>query len=386
MSLLAILFWFCVTGLFYIYAGYPMLIGFLARYFPKPVRRSTNQLSASIVISAYNEAPRLAAKLQNVLSLEGSDRIAQILIGSDGSSDHPELVIRDINDARIQLVPFSTRRGKPSILNDLVPMVTSDIIIMMDVRQRLDNQALIALLNNFSDPSVGVVSGELVFERSETDTSAAGGIDAYWRYEKWIREREGRFQSVPGATGALYAIRRELARPIPAGAALDDVLIPMQAIKQKGYRCILEPAAIMYDRPAQNSANESIRKQRTLAGCVQLLRYHPEWCLPGGHPIWWQYISHKIARLISPFLLMGSLAFAASLALTHLTYGLLLIGQVLFYILGIWGLVGKEGESRSLLFFLPRVIGIFLAMQATILAAWIKGISNSNLALWHKAD
>jgi len=385
MSLLAILFWLCISGVIYIYAGYPIMIGFFARFFSKPVRKSSNTFSASIVISIYNEAPRLAAKLKNILSSEGSSRIVQILIGSDGSNDEPERIIREVDDPRIQLIPYSTRRGKPSILNDLIPKATGDIVIMMDVRQRLDHHALTSLLDNFSDPSVGVVSGELVFERSETDSSAAGGIDAYWRYEKWIREREGRFQSVPGATGALYAVRRELVSPIPAGAALDDVLIPMQAIQCNEFRCVLDPAAVMFDRPAQNTAQESIRKQRTLAGCVQLLRYHPEWCLPGGHPIWWQFISHKIARLISPFLMLGALVFSALLAPIHPAYGWLLTGQVLFYVLGVWGLIRKEVAPKSFVYFLPRMIGIFISMQGAIVMGWGKGIRHSNLALWHKA-
>lgn len=389
MSILATLFWLCIGGVFYIYAGYPLLIGFLARWFPRPVRKSPNTLTATVIIVGYNEAPRLAGKIENILSVHGADRIQQILIGSDGSTDQPEAALAGIQDPRVKLVTFPERRGKPSVLNDLIPQATADILVLMDVRQRLHPKALQALLDNFSDPTVGVVSGELVFEQSESDTSAAQGIDAYWRYEKWIRERESRFDSVPGATGALYAIRRELAKPIPAESALDDVLIPMQAIAQS-FRCLLEPNALIFDQPSQDAAQEAIRKRRTLAGCVQLLRLHPAWCIPGGHPIWWQFSSHKIARLFSPVLLLGALAFSILLTLNHFIYGLLLAGQFLGYGLGLWGIFilssQPQGRGRFKWYLVPRICGLFCVMQITLLTAWTDGLKGTNLALWRKTS
>jgi cellulose synthase/poly-beta-1,6-N-acetylglucosamine synthase-like glycosyltransferase len=389
MSFLAIMFWLCIAGVFYIYAGYPLIIGLLARLFPKPVIKAPNEYSTSVIIAIYNESPRLDAKLRNILAVRGAERITQILVGSDGSTDQPEAVIKAINDQRIQLTLFPERRGKPSVLNDLIPNAVGDILVMMDVRQRLDDAAITSLLENFSDPSVGVVSGELIFERNESDSSAAGGVDAYWRYEKWLRDREGRFGSVPGATGALYAIRRELVNPIPAETALDDVLIPMQAITRE-YRCIFDCSAKIYDRPAQDPVSEAIRKRRTLAGCVQLLMLHPKWCLPGGHPIWWQYSSHKIARLFSPILLAAALPCSILLVSGHPIYGMILAGQIIFYILGAIGIAGKNKDqhgtsNKSGLVSLMHLIGVFLIMQGALLMGWKDGLGRKNLALWRKA-
>ena len=377
MLWLVILFWFSAAGVFYIYFGYPACIGLLARLFPKPVKKGPNNLTATVMISIYNDAPRLAAKIHKLLSIKDADRIVQILIGSDGISDQPEEAIRELHDPRIQVISFPERRGKPSVLNDLIPRATGDTLIMMDVRQRLDEQVIPALLDNFSDSAVGVVSGEMMFERDDADSSAAGSIDAYWRYEKWIRDRESRYGSVPGATGALYAIRRELAKPIPAESALDDVLIPMQAIAQ-GARCIFEPNAKIYDRPAQATAQEAIRKRRTLAGCVQLLKFYPKWILPFGHPIWWQYGSHKISRLFSPWFLM--IAFASSTALmSNPLYMTLLILQVGFYTLG-WIGHACRNAPRPL-----SLISIFIAMQITLIRAWSDALTRRNLALWSRA-
>lgn len=380
-SLMALfLFWFALFALFYIYLGYPLLIALLARrrhdgdIAALAPNGDTQSLSITIMISSYREPVALEKKLRNILSVKDSQQIQQILIGLDGTAhadDLPRI------DPRISYVPFPERRGKPSVLNDLLPMATGDILVMMDVRQRLDDGALPALLRNFANPDIGVVSGELVFEREEGDSSDASSIDAYWKLEKWLRVREGRLGSVPGATGALYAIRRELAKPIPPGSSLDDVIMPMQAIAAGG-RCIFEPAAKIYDRPAQDANREAIRKRRTLAGCAQLLRLFPRWALPGGHPIWWQFFSHKIARLFSPFMLI--LAAAANLMLiAHPLYRVFALLQAAAYVFALISLALPRAPKPL------RILGVFLKMQATLLQAWRDALTRPNLALWDKA-
>ena len=372
---MAVVFWSSVVSLFYIYLGYPILIGLIARLFPKPVARVDNTLpDISIIMSCYGELDKLAAKIENILSCDGAGRIKEILVGLDGVAPENNPVVTA--HPAVRLIPFPSRRGKPSVLNDLTPMATGDVVIMMDVRQRLDRPALIALLENFQDPTIGVVSGELVFVAEAGDSADAASIDVYWKLEKWLRTREGQFASVPGATGALYAIRRALIKPLPAGAALDDVIIPMHAIAQ-GYRCIFEPRAKMFDRPAQDAEREAVRKRRTLAGCVQLLKWYPHWMLPFGHPIWWQFGSHKIARLFSPvFLLLAAVSCAALVG--HPLYAALAVAQIAGYATATAGLLTRK---RGIV----RMAGVFLKMQGTLIQAWRDGLPAKNLALWTRA-
>jgi len=375
MIAVEILFWFSIAALFYIYLGYPLLIGLCARLFPRPVRPSISiPRTASVIISCRGEAHALPEKIRNILACDDSIMVKEILVGLDGEADLGSDPLPA--DERIQIVRFPDRRGKPAVLNDLIPRATGEILIMMDVRQRLDQAALATLRQNFADPSIGVVSGELVFEAEADGTADAASIDIYWKLEKWLRMREAAFSSVPGATGALYAIRRELAQPIPTNAALDDVLIPMQAIA-KGFRCIFEPEARIYDRPASDAAREAVRKRRTLAGCVQLLIFHPAWIFPLGHPIWWQFGSHKIARLFSPVMLIMAGVTNVMLFANPL-YAVLGMMQMVGYLAALAGLtIVRRGPLRKL--------GVFVRMQGTLLQAWRDGLSGRNLALWEKA-
>ena len=234
--LLTFLFWYSAGLIVYIYIGYPLLIWTLGHCFPLRIKKGPWSGKVSIVIAGYNEATRLGPKLDSLFRTEAAGQIAEVLIGSDGSDDNTAEMIAAYPDPRVRLISFPTRRGKPAVLDDLVPQCTSDIVILTDARQEIDRPAITRLLENFADERVGVVSGELVFRTSETDTTAAEGVGVYWKYEKFLRKSESRFRSVPGATGAFYALRRSVFRPIPTSTLLDDVMIPMQAIEQ-GYLC-----------------------------------------------------------------------------------------------------------------------------------------------------
>jgi poly-beta-1,6-N-acetyl-D-glucosamine synthase len=329
--MLIVLFWVCVAGLFYIYLGYPLLAGLLAKLRARPVQRAPYGGSVSVLIVACNEAAVLPRKIRSLLASEAQAQIGEIVVASDGSTDETAQSVAAVAEPRVRLVAFPARRGKASVLNEVFPQCRHEIVVLTDARQEVHPRALGALLSNFADESVGVVSGELVFREEGIGTASARGMDVYWSYEKFIRKSEAAFGSVPGATGALYAIRKKLFHPIPPATLLDDVLIPMQAVA-RGFRCVFEEGACVYDDVTQDYRAESRRKRRTIAGIAQLMRLCPRWLLPWANPIWLQFVSHKIARLFSPFLLFALLASNVLLARSAGTpYRALLWGQMGFY-------------------------------------------------------
>lgn len=356
-------FWLSACSLIYIYLGYPALVWLMARIRPRPVRKAPYTGSFSVVVAAYNEAEILPRKIRNLLVSESAGQFSEIVVGSDGSSDGTVQAVKMIQDVRIRVVEFPVRRGKSAVLNDLVPQCQSDVVVLTDARQELAPGALARLLANFADERVGVVSGELVF-REEDGTAASKGIGFYWRYEKFIRRNESCFGSVPGATGALYAIRRELFRPIHAESLLDDVAIPMQAVMQ-GSRCVFEDQAIVFDWPSHSIEEENIRKRRTIAGNAQLIGLYPRWLLPWGNPVWFQYVSHKLLRLLSPFCLTALLASNAVLA-NRSIYGAFLVLQGLFYGLTVCGRLSPGSK-----WFITSVPAMFVGLNiATLQALW----------------
>lgn len=371
-------FWFSLTGLVYIYLGYPVLVKALSRVVPMRRERHPVAQKVSVVIACHNEAERIRHKLSELFRSKQESLIDEVLIGSDGSNDDIADAVATLNDSRVRLLEFSERRGKPAVLNDLIPQCQNRIVVLCDARQILSDDAIPQLLANFADPKVGVVSGELKFRQSN-DSTAGRGIGAYWRYEKMIRRAEAQFRSVPGATGALYAIRHEAFQTIPESTLLDDVVIPMVAVTQ-GWKCVFEREAIAWDDPSVSLEREAIRKRRTIAGAAQLILHHPAWLLPWRNPIWLEFVSHKLLRLASPLLLF-CVAITNVMLAGQPIYSWLLLCQACFYCSAVAGwLFQKFGRPSSLF----GVQAMFLTLNATTVAALFDALRGRFRVTWQR--
>ena len=375
---LQFLFWLSVLGLGYIFAGYPLVVWGQSRSGWTTRVKQNIERPVSIVIVAHNEARTLPKKVLNLLASTRAEWIREILIGSDGSTDDTAQALAAVSDPRVRLIEFDSRRGKPAVLNELVPQCRSEFVLLADARQEFAPDCIERLLENFTDHTVGVVSGELVLRATDTSTAALG-IGFYWRYEKFIRVCESLWRGVPGATGACYAMRKSLFRPIPEQTILDDVVIPMQAVTS-GYRCLFEPAARVFDEPSQSGGQESVRKRRTIAGAAQLIQLFPEWLSPDRNPLWFEYVSHKLLRLLAPLLMVLALAMNLML-LTAPVYWFLLNVQAVFYVTAAIGWLFQRQGRRSSLFGPPLM---FVTLNLTTALALWDAVRANYRVTWQK--
>jgi poly-beta-1,6-N-acetyl-D-glucosamine synthase len=210
--------------------------------------------------------------------------------------------------------------------------------------------ALRALVANFADPGVGVVSGHLIMTAGIDAEIGGEGAAMYWHYEKLIRSTESKGGSTVGATGAIYAIRRSLFEPIPLDTILDDVLIPVR-IARRGYQVVFESAAKAFDVAPPTAHGELVRKARTIGGTFQLFA-RERWLLnPRVNPLWFETVSHKALRLTLPVLLAA--LFVSNLALLDWwPYQVTMAGQITFYAAAIAG-CGQRARCRLLMLKLP---------------------------------
>ena len=294
-----VLFTLCAAGLFYVLLGYPLLLALLARVYTRPIRRVFEPRSVTVLVAVHNGAAWIRAKLESILALDYPRDLLQIIVISDGSDDATADIVRRFATRGVELLSVS-RRGKAAALNAGMEIAEGEILLFTDVRQALASDSLRRLVACFADPRVGVASGELIIRDGETLEESNVGL--YWRYEKWIRRNLSRIDSVLGATGCLYAMRRELARPMPAYLLLDDVYLPLAAFFQ-GYRVVLEEGAHAYDDPVL-LRSEFSRKVRTQAGVFQIVRFYPE-LLGWRNRMLLHFLSHKVGRLALPYLLIG---------------------------------------------------------------------------------
>jgi glycosyltransferase involved in cell wall biosynthesis len=359
-------FWGAVCLILYTYAGYPLWIYLRSRLHPQPQRQGFILPTVSIILAVHNGAALLRQKIAHLLSLDYPRERMEIEIVSDGSTDGTDDILKEFQDPQVRYIRCAEHSGKAAALNLGMQSATGEILLFLDIRPWMENNALQLLISNFVDPQVGCVTGELVLRGDGHDAGAQaiGGI--YWRYEQWIRNCEAKVDSPLGVYGGFYAVRRELASALPNGIILDDMLQPLSVIRQ-GYRSVLDLRARVYDIWPKNLRGEFHRKVRTLAGNFQLLQLAP-WLLSRQNRLRFELISHKLLRLLVPIMLVILLVTSALLANHSSLYAGVLASQIIFYLLA------ALGAWRGIP-FLMRIAGpasAFCMLNAAVVVGFYK--------------
>ncbi len=367
-----VLFWCSAALLVYTYFGYPVLIAWLARLRPPVVAAAepAEWPEVTVVMAAYNERARIDRKVANLRALDYPQHRLHIVVVSDGSTDGTDIAAAAHPGVRV--LHFPGRHGKPHGLNRALEAVTTPVVLFNDVRQAMQADALKLLVARLLQPGVGAVSGELVHLDPQTRTAANIGL--YWRYEKWIRAAESRFRSTVGATGAIYVIRRADFVPLAEDAILDDFELPM-AIARTGQRVVFEGGALLFDELQTEMDGERKRKVRTLTGNYQAMARHPWMFSPWHNPLWLQFLSHKVFRLVAPYAML-TLLVSSVLLIPHPFYLAAAVAQLAFYGLATCGMRLPQLRRSRLVSFsavfvemnLAAVVGLYryLAGQAEV--------------------
>jgi len=283
-------------------------------------------------MAVHNGVTLLGEKISHLLSLDYPTM--EVIVVSDGSYDGTDEILDEVADPRFVPIICSEHRGKAVAINQGIQRATGDILVFVDLRPQLEPRALRELVSNFADPNVGCAAGQLFLRTNDHDSGTSAVSNLYWRYEQWVRKCEALVGSPVGVYGGFFAVRRGLATPLPEGLILDDMYQPLCVVRQ-GYRSVLDESARAWDVWPKTSVGEFKRKVRTLAGNYQLLQKAP-WLLGRENPLLFQLISHKLLRLITPFLFLvlflancglhATQPYFAMLAMQSMFYGLAVIG------------------------------------------------------------
>jgi cellulose synthase/poly-beta-1,6-N-acetylglucosamine synthase-like glycosyltransferase len=280
----------------YLIAGYPLILARWKRFGPPIGKQLGYAPTVSVVLAVYNGDQFLHRKLENILALNYPPGQLDVVVVSDGSTDATDEIAHSFANRSVRLfvVPHG---GKAAALNHAIRHASGEILLFVDVRQALDPNALRHLVANFADPTVGAVTGELRFLHAQR-VGEASDIDLYWRYELWARQQQSRIDSIFNTTGCIYAMRRNLAKPIPPDTLCDDAMIPLHGLLA-GYRVIFDPEAVAFDY-GQIAGGEFRRKLRTLAGVWQVWVRLPL-LFSRKNRMRFHFLPHKFGRLLLPF-------------------------------------------------------------------------------------
>jgi len=371
---------FAVSAIFlaYTYLGYPLVIALLGTFFKKRVEKRYQEPGVSVVLAARDEEGRIEGRIRNLLEQDYPPEKLEVVVVSDGSRDRTAEIARGVEDARVKVVETGSPVGKAVALNMGVETATHEILLFADARQSFSRNVVAELVALLYDRSVGAVSGELVLA-GEEESELGEGVGLYWKYEKFIRRMESAFDSVVGASGAIYAVRRELFEPLPPGTLLDDFLLPMRIVL-KGRRVLFTRAAKAYDRVSPTARAEFARKVRTLAGNFQALRLEPALLDPRRNRLFFQLFSHKLARLAAPYFCVGALV--GSALAPGMVYRFFFLGQIVFYASSLFNFLPLAGRSLGAL---GKMAWTFLVLNAAAVSALWVTLRGREGQTWKKA-
>lgn len=384
-TLLAI-FWGSIGLILFAYAGYPVIVWLASRMRPDAAdvaEQLTSQPAptewpfVTLVIAAYKEELWILPRLENALAMDYPADRFEVLVGCDGREDLTADLAMSFGDDRVRTIVFPNRRGKASVLNDLMPMARGDIVVFSDANTLFERSAVRRLIRHFvAEPStgssarIGGVVGRLVLTDPETGSNVDG---VYWRYENFLKACEGRLGALLGANGGIYAIRKPLVEPLPAATILDDFVIGMR-VHSQGYRLVYDKTALAYEETPASISDEFRRRARIGAGGFQSLPRLAHLLSPRFGWLAFAFGMHKVLRWICPFLMLAAVGANVALALDSVVYRWLLGAQMLFYgaALATPCFSGKSGVLKLL-----RLPEMFVQMNLALAVGffrWIQGI------------
>jgi cellulose synthase/poly-beta-1,6-N-acetylglucosamine synthase-like glycosyltransferase len=375
----AFVMWLCVAGILYTYALYPVLIWLLARtvgsHTTPPDLAEESLPSVSLLIAAYNEERHIAARLENALRLDYPGSKLEIVIASDGSSDSTNRIVRGYRDRGVRLLAYSVRRGKAAVLNAAMRELRGDIVVLSDANTDTDPSAIRKLVRWFALPAVGVVSGRLVLVDGATGTNVDG---VYWKYETFLKRCESRLGALLGANGGIYAIRRALYAGIRESTLIDDFVIPLTMRLRSGCAIVYETDAVAYEETPPQISSEFTRRSRIGAGGFQSVPVLWRLLSPSNGWIAFTFASHKIARWVCPFFLVG--AFVTNLLLVvHPLYAGFFATQAAIYTIAAMGMrsTGQTSAAKCV-----RLATLFTGMNLALLVGFWRWATTEPQGAW----
>jgi len=365
----------------YAYLGYPLLLklaGLLRSASPPLPPPNAEWPMISITVPVYNEAEGLAATLQNLLALDYPTGRRQILVVSDASSDGTDDIVCRFAARGVELLRLPERRGKTAAENAARPYLTGEIIVNTDASVRIHPRAVTHLVAAFVDPSVGVASGCDVSVANLGDHTNPGE-EAYVGYEMWTRELETRVFGIVGASGCLYAIRKDLHMRFLPDALSRDFAAALAA-RESGLRAVSVPQAVCFVPRSASLREEYRRKVRTVTRGLTTLFYKRALLNPARYGLFaWMLFSHKLCRWLVPWaslLVLGSLA-ALAPAVPW--------ARTALWAAGVLGGLGGLGWLWTETKQMPRWLALpayLVGGNIAVLRAWLRALGGEVAPVW----
>ncbi len=383
---MTIVFYISVIFILHTYLFYPLLVRLLAR-FKKPVYVPEEKSlfpGISIVIAAYNEEKVIEKKLLSIVDTTYPLDKLEVWVGSDCSTDKTDEIVLKLAQrySMIKLVRFDKRTGKSGILNQLVPGVNYEIVVLTDANVIFQPDTLEKLCRHFNNPSIVLAGANIINSRFKKEGISIQE-ETYISWENRTKYYEGiLWGSMIGAFGGCYAIRKSWFQPVPDKFFMDDFFITMSVI-ERGGKCINDLEAVCFEDVSNKISEEFRRKIRISIGNFQNLNRFKKLLLKPWKGYSFAFWSHKVIRWFVPFLLILALVSNLFLINRHDFYRMTFIMQVFFLSLPF---IDNILRSIKVHLSLLRYFTHFYYMNAALMVGFFKYLKGINSNIWQPTE
>jgi cellulose synthase/poly-beta-1,6-N-acetylglucosamine synthase-like glycosyltransferase len=359
-------------------AGLVMLFGFYPMLLKLSPVSSMNELvgpdqwpSLSVVVAVRNGASLIGAKIDNTLALDYPPELLEVVVVSDGSTDETAEILRTCQKDRVSVHLLEGHQGKHAALNHGGVHARGEILMMTDADALLAPDAARSLIRHFKDPMVGGVCGQRVV--GDDIAAMKEGQQGYIRADSTLKMLESAHGFLSSNDGKLYALRRNLFKPVAPGVT-DDLFVALNVMGQ-GAKFLFEPLALaVIPVPSRTPGHELTRRRRVTARSLRGIWIQRHLLNP------WRYgllacglLINKVVRRLLPVLLLALFVASVNLAPASWAVALLLIAQVGFYALALlWPLSSwLQGRYLGLFARMGQLAFYFCVGNVGLVLGWI---------------
>src|SRR6185437_16112102 len=248
----------------------------------------------SVIVPAYNEETGIEATL---LSLFNCKYPMEIIVVDDGSTDGTAAVVDRFRHMGVRLIR-QANAGKPAALNTGIAHARGHILVLLDGDTVFQPDAVHHLVQPFSDPDIGAVSGN-------AKVGNRAGLLGRWQHIEYVvgfnldrrfYDLAGCMPTVPGAIGAF---RREAL--LDVGGVSDQTLAEdtdlTMALLRAGWRVVYQEKAVAWTEAPAGLGQLWRQRYRWSYGTMQAMWKHRRSVFQSGG-------SGRLGRRAIPYLLL----------------------------------------------------------------------------------
>jgi biofilm PGA synthesis N-glycosyltransferase PgaC len=248
----------------------------------------------TVLIPAYCEEAVIRETLDAATRIDYPSY--EVVVVDDASTDRTTEIVSDyVRRGKVRLLAKDTNEGKAMALNDAMPCLNGEIVLIMDADAAPDPQILRWIVPHFASPRVAAVTGNPRVANRDTFLSRLQVVE-FTSIVSLLRRAQriwGRIVTMSGVVGAFRKSALVDVGLFSPEMATEDIDVTWR-LQRRFYDVRYEPRAIVWMRVPPRLRGLWKQRWRWALGLAQVLRRHGpvawSWKTRRMWPVFWESV------------------------------------------------------------------------------------------------